>query len=147
MRFLPAIALALLAVPVAAQAPALHVSGWARATVAAQTGSAAYLTIHNAGRTADRLLAVSTPAAASASLHSSSVTGGIMRMRPAGALPIGPGQAVKMKSGGLHIMLIGLKAPLKAGQKLPLSLKFQRAGIVRTSVPISVGAPDGGHRH
>jgi copper(I)-binding protein len=52
-----------------------------------------------------------------------------------------------MKSGGLHIMLMGLKSPLKAGQQLPLTLKFQKAGVVRLSVPISMGAPDGGHRH
>jgi copper(I)-binding protein len=75
------------------------------------------------------------------------MAGGVMRMRSAGTVAIAPGQVLQMKSGGLHIMLMGLKSPLKAGQQLPLTLKFQRAGVVRLSVPISMGAPDGGHRH
>lgn len=147
MRLLTFTAAALLAAPALAQAPVLHVSGWARATVPAQTGSAAYLSIHNAGPGADRLLSVSTPAARSASLHSTSMAGGVMRMRPAGAQDIGQGQMLQMKSGGLHVMLTGLKAPLRAGQRLPLVLRFQRAGLVRASVPIQLQASDAGHRH
>jgi copper(I)-binding protein len=115
--------------------------------VPAQTGSAAYLTIHNAGPGADRLLSISTPAAAGASLHSTSMTGGIMRMRSAGPQTIAANQKLQMKPGGIHVMLTGLKAPLKAGQRLPLTLKFERAGLVRTSVPIQVQGKDDGHHH
>lgn len=147
MRILALVAAAALAAPAAAKAPELHVSGWARATVAAQTGSAAYLSIHNAGPGADRLLAISSPAAASASVHSTSMAGGVMRMRPAGPQIIPAGGTLAMKSGGVHVMLTGLKAPLKAGQRLPLTLRFQRAGLVRTSVPIQVQGSDAGHHH
>ena len=59
-----------------------------------------------------------------------------MRMRGAGPLPIAAGGKLAMKSGGVHIMLMGLKAPLRPGAKLPLTLRFQRAGLVRTSVPV-----------
>ena len=147
MRTLSVLALAALSTAAVAKVPVLHVSGWARATVPAQTGSVAYLTIRNSGSAADRLLAVSTSAAANASLHNTDMSGGVMRMRPAGPVNVAAGRMVQMKSGGLHIMLTGLKAPLKSGQQLPLTLTFQRAGTLRVSVPISMRAPDGGHRH
>lgn len=149
MRFAPlAAAAAFFALPATAQAPTFHVSGWARATIAGQRGSAAYLSIHNAGPGADRLLAVSSPAATRATLHATSTTGGVMRMRAAGAQPIAEDGMIQMKPGGLHIMLTGLRAPLKTGSRLPLTLRFQRAGLVQTSVPIQMSAPDAGHaRH
>jgi copper(I)-binding protein len=148
MRFLPLFALPLLAATAApAQGPAVHVSGWARATVPGQTASAAYLTIHNAERTGNRLVAVITPAAAKASIHITTTADGVVRMRPAGAVPVGPSQLVEMKPGGLHVMLTGLKTPLRVGQQLPLTLRFARGGIVRTSVPIRLQASDAGHRH
>ena len=147
MRLVPLLLAVTLPVAVAAKGPALHVSGWARATVAAQSGSAAYLSIHNAGPSADRLLAVSTPAAASASIHSTSTAGGVMRMRAAGPQLIPAGGTLQMKSGGVHIMLMGLKAPLKAGTRLPLTLRFQRAGLVRTSIPVQLQASHAGQHH
>lgn len=124
------------AAPATAKAPQIQVSGWARSTVPAQTGSAAYLTIRNGGSAADRLLGVSTPAARSAAIHSTSMEGGVMRMRAMPALSITGGGTAAMRPGGVHIMLMGLKAPLRAGEPLPLTLRFERAGLVRTSVPI-----------
>lgn len=146
-KFLPALSAIALAAPASAQAPALHIAGWARPTVAAQKSAAAYVSIHNGGRAADRLLSVSTPAAAAASVHATSTRGGIVRMRAAGALPIGAGSRIEMKPGGLHIMLTGLKAPLRAGQKLPLTLRFERAGLVRTALPIQMSALVENHGH
>lgn len=125
-----------LAAPAAAQPATLHIEGWARATVPAQKASAAYLLIHNRGTRPDRLLSASTPAAAQTSLHSTSTRGGVARMRAVGPIPIPAGQRVEMKPGGLHVMLIGLRAPLRAGQKLPLTLRFERAGVVRTTVSV-----------
>ena len=122
-----------LAVPAAAQAPSLHVSGWARAGVGS---SAAYVSVHNGGRAADRLLGASSPAAASVSIHDSATAGGVMRMRPAGAVALAPGKMIAMKPGGLHVMLSGLKAPLRPGTRLPLTLRFARAGLVRASLPV-----------
>ena len=70
-----------------------------------------------------------------------------MRMRAAGPQTIPAGGALQMKPGGMHIMLTGLKAPLKAGQRLPLTLRFQRAGLIRINVPIQVQGSNAGHQH
>ena len=129
-------AAALIAAPAAAKPSAMHVSGWARATIPGQTGSAAYLTIHNGGRSADRLISVSTPAARSATIHTTSMQGGVMRMRSAGPIAIAPNQQVTMKPGGLHIMLTGLKAPLSPGSKLPLTLRFAQGGTMQVQVTV-----------
>jgi len=138
--------LLLVTVPAAARAPAMHVSGWAGAGLGS---SAAYLSIHNGGRTGDRLLAVSSPAARSVSVHHSSLQGGVMRMRAAGAVPIAAGGQLNMKPGGLHVMVMGLKAPLRPGSRLPLTLRFEKAGNVAVSLPVlAPGAgPAGGAHH
>ncbi|NJC06727.1 hypothetical protein GGQ97_002520 [Sphingomonas kaistensis] len=120
------------AAPASAQAPALHVSGWARAGV---SSSAAYVSVHNGGA-ADRLLGASSPAAGQVSIHDSQNSGGVMRMRAAGAVPVAAGGSIAMKPSGLHIMLSGLKTPLKPGARLPIVLRFEKAGLVRASLPI-----------
>ena len=68
-------------------------------------------------------------------------------MRPAGPQTIPAGGTLTMKPGGLHLMLVGLNGPLHAGQRLPLTLRFERAGLVRTSVPIQLQGSDAGHHH
>ena len=149
-KFLALLSASALATPAAAQAPVLHVSGWARPTVAAQKNAAAYVSIHNAGLGGDRLLSVASPAAANAAVHSTTMTGGVARMRAVGAVPIAANGRINMKSGGLHIMMTGLKSPLRPGGKLPVTLRFERAGLVRTTLPIQMSAPTedhGPHRH
>ena len=134
-----------LAAPAVAKAPGLHVSGWARAGIGS---SAAYVSVHNGGA-ADRLIGASSPAAADVSVHDSQNVGGVMRMRAAGAVPVAAGGGIAMKPGGLHIMLMGLKAPLKPGTKLPVTLRFEKAGLVRASLPVlppgAQGPAAGGH--
>jgi len=119
----------------ASPAPAadVMVSGWARAGIG---NAAAYVTVHNHGRSADRLLSVSTPAAAMASVHDSLLVRGVATMRPAGPLVIAPGQSLAMAPGGKHIMLMGLKGPLRPGTRLPLTLRFAGAGTVTVTVPV-----------
>lgn len=112
----------------------MHVDGWARATVAGQRTAAVYLTLHNGGRTADQLLGVASPVATSGSLHKTVTAGGVLRMRPSGPIGIVPGQQLQMAPGGLHVMLHGLKRPLRPGTRVPLELRFARSGIVRTQV-------------
>ena len=109
----------------------------ARPTVPGQTMGAAYLAIDNKGKTADKLLTVTTPVAASAEIHSTSMEGGIMRMREAGALELQPAAHVTMTPGdGYHIMLVGLKSALVPGQKVPLSLRFEKAGKLDIEVVV-----------
>lgn len=133
MKTLSLIAALALTAPAVAKAPALHVSGWARAGV---SSSAAYVSVHNGGAAADRLIGASSPAAASVSIHDSQNQGGVMRMRAAAPVRVAPGASVAMKPGGLHVMLMGLKAPLRPGTRLPIVLRFQKAGIVRASLPV-----------
>jgi copper(I)-binding protein len=107
--------------------PAVSVDGaWARATVPEQTGSAAYFTIRNTGGQ-DKLLAVTSPAA-DASLHSTNVDNGVMRMRPLESIEVPANGSIELKPGGTHVMLMGLKRPLAAGTTLELDLKFERSG-------------------
>jgi periplasmic copper chaperone A len=101
---------------------------WMRASLGQVPTTTAYLKIENRGSADDKLLSVSTPVAAMAHLHQSAETNGVMTMAAVAALPIKPGQTVELAPGGLHIMVMNLKAPLKAGETVPLTLKFERAG-------------------
>jgi periplasmic copper chaperone A len=120
---------------------------WARATPGmAQTG-AVYLTIRSP--TADRLVAASTPVAKAAQFHESEMAGMVMKMRPLAAVAIPAGRPVAFKPGGMHIMLVGLKAPLRAGASFPLTLSFAKAGQETVTVAVgkvgAMGPPPGPH--
>lgn len=110
---------------------------WARATVAGQPGAAVYLTIVNHGQGDDRLVGASTPAATSATLHSNSSEGGVMRMRPIeDGIAVPGGATVKLQPSGNHAMLAGLSAPLAKGSSFPLTLDFERSGQRQVSVEV-----------
>lgn len=112
---------------------------WVRSASPGKAATAAYLTIENKGG-ADRLVAVSTPVG-QASIHSTSMDSGVMRMRAVQSLDIGADAVVEMKPGGLHIMVTGLREPLTEGAAVPLRLQFARSGerqavaVVRSSPP------------
>ena len=112
--------------------------GWARETVPGQTSAAAYLTVINNGTGADRLVAVSSEAAAHAMVHSTMTSEqGVTRMRHLGdGLAIPAKTAVELTPGRNHIMLTGLKRPLRRGQKLALELRFQRSGTKHALVKV-----------
>lgn len=95
----------------------------------ARTGGA-YLTIENAGKEPDRLLRAASPAAGAVEIHSMTMEGGMMRMRAIPALDIPPGRTVVLASGGYHVMLLDLKHPLAVGDKVPLTLTFEKAGAI-----------------
>jgi hypothetical protein len=132
--------LALAAGGVTAQTGQLEIEhAWARATPGKTTTGAAYLTIRSP--TADRLVAASTPAAAKAELHSMEMSGMVMKMRPVAGVDLPAGQPVSLAPGGFHVMLIGLKKPLRAGQSFPLTLTFAKAGAHTVDVSVEkVGA-------
>ena len=108
----------------------------ARATVPQQPAGAAWVSIENQGKTADRLLSVSSPIAQSSELHEMSMQGDVMKMRETGPMEIRPGEKLIMQAGGYHIMLMGLKQQLKAGDKFPLTLVFEKAGKQEVSVTV-----------
>jgi periplasmic copper chaperone A len=109
---------------------------WARALPAVAKNGAVYLEIRNTGTAPDRLVAISTPAAESAELHRTQIDGGIARMGELATLEIKPGDSALLHPGGLHIMLNGLKLPLKAGTEFPLTLRFERAGLVELEIRV-----------
>jgi copper(I)-binding protein len=121
--------------PGAAPGPIEIGQPWARATPGAAQVGAVYLTIRSAA--ADRLLLVSSPVAAAAELHVSAMAGMVMKMRRLAGVAIPAGQRVALAPGGMHIMLVGLKAPLREGQSFPLTLTFAKAG--RQTVTVMVG--------
>jgi len=123
---------------------------WARASVAAN--GAAYMMISTSGNTPDQLVEATSPVAGKVELHTHIVEGDVMRMRPVKAIEVNIGEPTVLKPGGLHVMLIGLKAPLKEGEKFPLTLTFDKAGTVTVDVTVQAtgaGLPEhmGEHQH
>ena len=119
-----------------AQADAITVlDAWARASPGAATTGAAYVTLKG-GAQDDRLVAVSTPVAVTAGVHESVTEDGVMKMRAGPNLPVPAGGTVTFVPGGLHIMLMGLKQPLVAGQSFPLTLTFTHAPAVTVDVKV-----------
>jgi copper(I)-binding protein len=138
-----ALCLQILAVAPAAHAAAIAIEHpWSRPTPPSAPTAVGYLTIINRSGEPDRLVAVSSPAAAQVSVHSMSMTGGVMRMRPVDALPIPPAAPVTLAPDGDHLMFIGLKRPFKAGDHIPVTLTFEHAGQTRTA--LIVQPPDAG---
>ena len=109
---------------------------WSRPTVSGMPTGVAYLSITNNGSQQDSLISASTPAAARVEFHRSSMEAGMARMRPAGALVVGPKATVTAEPGGLHLMLVDLKSPLVAGTSVPLVLHFQTAGEITVQLQI-----------
>jgi hypothetical protein len=122
----------------------MHISQpWARATPKGASSAAGYMTITNKGTAPDRVSCVSSDAAAQCQIHSMTMDGGVMKMRPVeGGLEIKPGETVTLQPGGYHMMLVDLKHPLEAGQDVKATLKFDKAGTVDVDYPIAaIGAP------
>ncbi len=137
-----ACAAALLAHPCLAQQPApviVH-DAWARATTPGVATGGVYLTLTSPAD--DRLVGASSPAAARADVHEMSMDGTIMRMRPVpGGLALPAGQAVTLTPSGYHIMLEGLRAPLRQGSAVPVHLVFQKAPPADVQAQVqSIGA-------
>jgi hypothetical protein len=133
----PLLTAALVTLPLAAFADEadIHVDHvWSRAAMAGHEG-VVYLTITDAGAQ-DTLTGVTTSVAAAADLHQSIDDHGVMKMRAVAALPIEPGEPVKLAPGGYHIMLTGLKQPLKQGDSFPVTLSFAKAGQVTATATV-----------
>lgn len=125
-------------------AGAMHISTpWARATPKGAASGAGYMTITNSGTTPDTVSCVSDDASVQCQIHSMTMEGGVMKMRPVeSGLEIKPGETVTLQPGGYHIMFVNLKHPLEQGQSVKATLKFEHAGAVDVEYPIvAIGAP------
>jgi copper(I)-binding protein len=115
---------------------------WVRPTVPGQQGGGGFMTLHSAA--ADRLLGGSTPVAEHLELHTMAMEGDVMRMRQVERIELPAGKRVELKPGGLHLMFIGLKQPLAAGAKVPVTLKFEKAGEVKVEMTVMSRPPSAG---
>ena len=109
---------------------------WSRATPGSARSGVVYLTIANQSDAPDKLVSISTSAAKRAEIHRTQVKGGMMTMQPFGSLTLRPGSSELLRPGGLHVMLTGLKAPLKRGGTFDMTLKFEKAGPLTVKVSI-----------
>jgi copper(I)-binding protein len=122
----------------AAQAQVTVDKPWIRTTVAQQTTTAAYLTITSAK--GGKLVSASSPVAAAVDVHEMKMDGDMMKMRAVDTLALPAGQPVELKPNGLHIMLTGLKAPVKAGDVVPIKLVVEDAKGKRETVDVKATA-------
>ena len=121
---------------------------WARASLGQVKVGAAYLTIENHGQHADRLVGLASPVANHVELHNTIMDEGVMKMRPMEVLELAPGETAALEPGGMHVMLMGLKQPLKEGETFPMTLSFAEAGEVTIQVQVdkaTASGPSGGH--
>jgi hypothetical protein len=109
--------------------------------MAAQTGgtTGAFMTIKNTGSEADWLIGASFAQAEMTQVHETVMENDVMTMREVPALEIPAGQAVELRHGSYHIMLMGLTADLTPGETVTVTLKFEKAGEI--SVPLTVMKP------
>lgn len=143
-------AFALLLAATAAQAQVEVDKAWARATAPGAPVAGGYMTIRNKGAAPDRLIGASSSAAAKVELHVHIKDGEVMKMRQVPAYEIPANGSFELKPGGAHLMFVQIARPFKEGDKIPVKLKFEKAGEV--SVEFAVGrlgdsAPPPAHKH
>ena len=124
---------------------AIKIEGaYTRATGPGQQVAGGFMKIENKGA-ADQLISASSPVAGEVQLHEMAMDGTVMKMRQVKDIDLPAGGAVELKPGGLHLMLMNIKAPLTAGETVPVKLKFAKAGEVEIKMPVNaMGAGHGG---
>ncbi|MGA8863307.1 MAG: copper chaperone PCu(A)C [Gallionella sp.] len=115
-------------------------NAWARATAPGQDAASVDLTITS--KHAAALTGVSSPVAKSAELHSMKMEGGMMKMREVASIELPPGETVNLGKSGYHLMLVGLKAPLREGDTVPLTLtiRVSKLGAVKVMTQAAVSS-------
>jgi copper(I)-binding protein len=130
----------------------IHISKpWARATAPTAQVGGGFMGLMNHGKADDALVAVKAGVSEKVELHTHSMDGGVMKMREVTRIAVPAGKAVELKPGSFHIMFINLKAPLKKGDTIPLTLVFEKAGEVKVDMQVdAMGAGSGSmsdHKH
>ncbi|KJS69698.1 MAG: copper chaperone PCu(A)C [Serpentinimonas sp.] len=136
--------------PAAAQSPVVSVSEpWVRATVAQQGATGAFMRL--SANQDVRLVAASAPVAGITEIHEMSVVNDVMRMRAIDALELPAGRTVELRPGGYHVMLMDLRQPLNAGERVAITLVFedraQRRFTQQVEAPVRALGMAGGHGH
>jgi copper(I)-binding protein len=145
MRFL---AFALLLVASSAWSQVEIEKPWMRATPPGANVAAGYMTVRNKSATPERLVGASSPVAARVETHVNIKDGDILRMRETKALDISPKGKLELKPGGAHLMLIDLRQPLKEGDTVQVTLKFEKAGDIKADFHVGgLAGPPAEHHH
>jgi copper(I)-binding protein len=148
-RKLAAVTVAVVSLSVAASAAsaydlgALHIErAWTRTPPTGAPTAEAFITVTNRGKTPDSLLGGASVVVKAIEPHTMSMTGGVMRMRLAsGGFVIPPGGTLTLAPGGDHLMMVAPKRPLKAGDRIPATLRFAHAGAIHVEFVVSDTAP------
>jgi periplasmic copper chaperone A len=120
---------------------------WMRAPPPGTKLAAGYMTIRNKSASPERLVGATSPAAARVEMHVHIKDGEILRMREVKAYDVPAKGALELKPGGAHLMFVDAK-PLKEGDKVPVNLKFEKAGEVKTEFQVGrIAAPSPQHKH
>lgn len=135
VRYLAMGVLTLSALNVGAQV-ATVTDGWARATVAGQKATGAFMKITS--KEGGKLVGASSPAAGVTEIHEMKMDKDVMKMAAVPALALPAGQAVELKPGGYHVMLMDLKGPLADKAQVPITLVFEDAKGVKSQVEVKV---------
>lgn len=121
-----------------AQAQVTVKDAWVRATVAQQTATGAFMQIHSAKDA--RLLELRSPVAALVELHKMEMTDNVMKMRAIDTLDLPAGKTLELKPGGYHVMLMELKAQVKEGDIIPLTLVVEDKDKKRQTIELKAVA-------
>lgn len=144
-RLLACAALMLVAGLAGAQPGSIRVEKpFARATAPGAAVGGGFGTLVNGGTAADRLVGAASPAAARVELHEMRMEGSVMKMREVNAIEVPAGARVELKPGRHHLMFIELKQPLRQGEKVPVTLRFEKAGELQVELEVqglAAGAP------
>ncbi len=145
MRYL-ALGLLLAATPAWSQVEIEN--AWTRATPPGAKTAVGYLVIRNPSATPDRLVGARSAAAARVETHVTLKDGDIMRMRQVKGYDIPAQGSFELKPGGAHLMFVDLERPFKEGDRIPATLRFEKAGEVRVEFQVGrLGAPAKPHSH
>jgi copper(I)-binding protein len=109
---------------------------WALPSPMMERAGAAYMVLRNNGAAADKLLSVESDVAKTIELHETKESSGMMAMSPVPNIPVPANGKAELKPGGFHVMLIGLNRELKAGDKVQLTLNFEKAGKVPVTAEV-----------
>jgi len=121
---------------------------WSRATPGGAKVGAGYMVLNNKAGKPDRLVSASSPAAERVETHLHIKEGEVMRMREVKGYDIPAKGRFELKPGGAHLMFMNIKAPFKDGDRIPVTLKFERAGDVKAALRVGKpGAPAAPHKH
>lgn len=122
---------------------------WMRATPPGAKIAAGYMTLRNSSASPERLVGASSPAGARVEMHVTIKDGEILRMREVKALEVPAKGVLELKPAGTHLMVVDIKQPLKAGDRIPVTLRFEHSKEIAVEFEVSplTGAPPNHHPH